>query len=137
MEHTELRQICRCPQCGGPVMGDDGFARCEAGHQFSSYELLLEATRVSAHATWIAVRALEDRERAVRWGLTVAHLETPSWLADSALADGQTARLLRNYAHAIDENASRLADAGRKNPGEPFSGRDRGLPASERATSRR
>jgi len=96
------------PRCHGPMLVDQTQVRCEAGHAFSTAQLLYEAHQAAATAVWEAVRAVENRDRVARWALHDPALPIRQWLTGSAAAGGETSQLLRFYAGAIDATTARL-----------------------------
>jgi uncharacterized Zn finger protein (UPF0148 family) len=98
-----------CPHCGGPLhFSADGEVSCEAGHTMKLDELAIEQTRVTARATWLAVRAIEDRLQATRWMLSdvdAYRILDESKLQEQVAEDEATARMLRRTASMMDLSA--------------------------------
>ena len=94
-----------CPHCGGPLKVAEQELECKRGHRFSVSEVVLEQTRNSSRAAWLAVKALRERAETSRWAAREAQLYGP---ADSrrmerqAEHDEQTADLLQAQAVMLD-----------------------------------
>ena len=95
-----------CPHCGGPLhVVEDRDVECEHEHRFTVGEVVLEQTRTSAQAAWLAVKALRERAAASRWAASdpaLYGLGDPERLEASAAQDEETARLLQVQAQMLD-----------------------------------
>ncbi len=105
-----------CPHCGGPLtFTADGQVSCEAGHTLTIDDLAVEQTRATARATWLAVRALEDRVKANRWMLDDAdayRLVDANQVRRRIDEDEATARILRRSASMMELSIGVRIEAG-------------------------
>jgi uncharacterized Zn finger protein (UPF0148 family) len=115
-----------CPHCGGPLhVVDNGEVECKHEHRFTVGEVLLEQTRTSSQAAWLAVKALRDRAEASRWAARDPDLYgfgDAERLESSADEDEKTAAQLQVQAQMLDLTLWRISrgtegDGTPKDPG--------------------
>ncbi len=103
-----------CPHCGGPLHIVDNGVECKHEHRFTLGEVLLEQARTSSQATWLAVKALNERAQTSRWAARdpqLYGLGDGQTLERSAMEDEATARVLQKQAQALDLTLWRISEA--------------------------
>jgi uncharacterized Zn finger protein (UPF0148 family) len=114
-ESTDGTLAFACPHCGGPLhVVEDGAVECKHKHRFTVGEVLLEQTRTSSQATWLAVKALSERAQTNRWAARdpeLYGLGDAQKLEDAAAEDERTAAVLQKQAQALDLTLWRISQA--------------------------
>ncbi len=112
-----------CPHCGGPLhVVDHGDVECKREHRFTVEEVVLEQTRASSRAAWLAVKALRDRAETSRWAARdpdLYGLGDAEQLEASADEDEQTAAQLQVQAQMLDLTLWRIS-RGTEGDGTPL-----------------
>jgi two-component system, chemotaxis family, protein-glutamate methylesterase/glutaminase len=104
-----------CPHCGGPLhVTEDGDLECKHKHRFTVDEVMQEQTRTSSKATWLAVKALQERAETSRWAARdpeLYGLGDAAKLEESATEDEENAAVLQKQAQMLDLTLWRISKA--------------------------
>jgi hypothetical protein len=104
-----------CPHCFGPLqVTADGDVECKHKHRFKVSEVMQEQTRTSSKATWLAVKALQERAETSRWAARDPELYgigDAQELEASAAEDERNAGVLQKQAQMLDLTLWRIIEA--------------------------